>query len=338
MITLDQLKHILNNDDPQQVEQLAKQAQNLTIQYFGRARSIYAPLYLSNYCDNHCLYCGFNKDHPIQRSKLTREQMHKEMEKLATNGIQSILLLTGESRSHSPVPYIKDAVEIAKNYFASINIEVYPMEKDEYHQLFLAGVDGVTIYQETYNQNRYRQLHLEGKKRDYHYRFNTPERIARSGIRSIAMGILLGLSDIADDVYSLFQHVAWMEKHYPGVEYSVSFPRLIPLSDSPIKYTHVSDLTLVKLICLARVLFPRMGINLSTRERANMRDHAIMFGVTRISAASRTTVGGYCQQDNKDPQFDVMDHRSIPEIKNMLNQKGFDPVFTDWRRINNTPI
>lgn len=335
MITLTELKDILNNNDPQLVEQLAQEARAVTVRYFGRAISLYAPLYLANYCDNFCLYCGFNKEHHIKRTKLTPEQIKLEMEKLSSTGIQSVLLLTGESRSQTPVSYIAQAVTIAKNYFPHISLEVYPMDEDEYQELFHAGVDGITIYQETYNRDRYSRLHVKGKKRDYNYRYNTPERIARSGIRTINMGVLLGLSEVAEDVHRLFSHITRMEKHYPGVEYSVSFPRLIPLKDSPVEYVDVSDVTLVKLICLARILFPRVGINLSTREGARMRDHALQFGVTRISAASRTTVGGYCSQENKDPQFDVIDHRSVTEITGMLNARGFDPVFTDWRRIEN---
>jgi len=333
MISLTELKDILNNNDREFVEDLAQKARETTIQYFGRVVSLYAPLYLSNFCDNYCIYCGFQKNRQVKRKKLTIDEMHREMQKVSAAGIQNILLLTGESREKTPVDYIKGAVQAAKEYFPSISLEVYPLEVDEYRELFSAGVDGVTIYQETYNKARYKALHPGGKKADYQYRYSTPERVAQSGIRMINMGVLLGLSEVAEDIYHLFLHLEWMEKHYPGVEYALSFPRLIPLKNSFNDYIEVSDITLIKLICMARLLFPRVGINLSTREPAAIRDHALMLGVTRISAASKTTVGGYslCHANTKAPQFEVMDNRSVKEIVEMLEQKGFDPVFTDWR-------
>ncbi|UCH94228.1 MAG: 2-iminoacetate synthase ThiH [Candidatus Aminicenantes bacterium] len=338
MISFEELKGILDNNDKQFIESLAQKARATTIQYFGRAISIYAPLYLSNFCENYCVYCGFNRTMKVERKKLTLEEMHQEMKKISQSGIQNILLLTGESRSMTPVDYIKTAVTAAKDYFPGISLEVYPLEVDEYKELFEAGVDGVTIYQETYNKKRYKMLHQAGKKTDFHYRYETPERMAKSGIRMINMGVLLGLSEVAEDVYQLFLHLERMEKKYPGVEYALSFPRLIPLKESEIDYFEVPDITLIKLICTARILFPRVGINLSTRERPYIRDHALPLGVTKISAASKTSVGGYCVEENKDPQFEVMDKRSVTEIVGTLDQKGFDPVFTDWRRITNEAV
>lgn len=334
-LSLTDIQKVLENNDPQFIESLARQARDVTIRQFGRAMSLYAPLYLANYCDNHCIYCGFQQGLGVKRTKLNDDQMQAEMERLAAMGIQSILLLTGESRRMTPPEYIKHAVEVARDYFANISLEVYPLETEEYQMLYEAGVDGVTIYQETYDKERYTYLHPKGKKSDYQYRYDTPERIARSGIRMISMGVLLGLSEVAEDILALFTHLRWMEKHYPGVEYSVSFPRLIPLEVNSHRYIDVPDSTLVKLICLARILFPRVGINLSTRERAAIRDHALEIGVTRISAASKTTVGGYASCETKDPQFEVIDNRSVEQITRMLHQKGFDPVFTDWRRIDN---
>jgi 2-iminoacetate synthase len=335
-LSLKDIRDILENNEPGFVERLAGKARQTTIQYFGRAVSLYAPLYLANYCDNYCIYCGFQHNLPVKRKKLTVDRMRAEMERVSAMGIQSILLLTGESRRMTPVEYLEESVIAAKDYFPGISLEVYPLEEEEYRRLFHAGTDGVTIYQETYNKERYRFLHPKGKKADYDYRYGTPERIARAGIRTISMGVLLGLSDVAGDIHALFTHLAWMEKHFPGVEYSVSFPRLIPLKPSPGDYVKVTDVTLIKLICLARILFPRVGINLSTRERAAIRDNALEIGVTRISAASKTTVGGYATCETKDPQFEVIDNRSVEEITTMLERKGFDPVFTDWRRIENT--
>ncbi|MCP4216610.1 MAG: 2-iminoacetate synthase ThiH [bacterium] len=338
MISLDELKHILATDDRTIIENLAQKANTLTLQHFGRAVALYAPLYLANYCDNGCLYCGFSRSMPIKRKKLSPGEMREELEKVSQYGIQNILLLTGGSRKITPVEYIEEAVGIAADHFPGISLEVYPMETEEYAKLFRAGVDGVTIYQETYDTERYAKLHVAGKKTDYDYRYNTPERIAKAGIRTINMGVLLGLSEVARDVFQLFTHLEWMEKHYPGVEYTLSFPRLIPLEDSSNDYFEVSDTTLIKLICLARTLFPRVGINLSTRERAFIRDHALQLGVTKISAASKTSVGGYTHEEKDDLQFEVMDDRSVAEIVEVLKQNGFDPVFTDWRRIPNKSL
>ncbi|MCP5050853.1 MAG: 2-iminoacetate synthase ThiH [bacterium] len=335
MITLKQIKEVLDNNDPAFIEGLAQKSKETTLHHFGRTISLYAPLYLASYCDNICTYCGFSRNLKMERKRLTIDEMHREMETVASSGIQNILLLTGESDEMAPAAYIKEAVIVAKEYFPSISIEVQPLEVDEYQDLFLAGVDGVTVYQETYNRERYRFFHPKGKKSHYDDRYETPERIAKAGIRTISMGVLLGLADVAEDVHQLFLHLQWMEKHWPGVEYSLSFPRLIPLEFSRIKYVEITDITLIKLICLTRVLFPRVGINLSTRESATFRDHALKLGVTRISAASKTTVGGYTSEEARGPQFDIMDHRSVREVVAVLDRKGFDPVFTDWRRIQN---
>ena len=335
MIPFSEFKEIFTRDDGSFIEQLAQKARETSIRYFGRTVSIYAPLYLSNYCENYCLYCGFHSQKNISRKQLTCDEIREEMYHLSSCGIQSVLLLTGESRTKTPVSYIKEAVDIARNYFANISIEVYPMETVEYEELFSAGVDGVTIYQETYNTERYHALHVKGKKSDYEYRVQTPERIAKAGIRMINMGVLLGLTEPIEDLYHLFLHIEQMERQYPGVEYGISFPRVIPINDS-IQYWPIPDVFLIKSICIARLMFPRVGITLSTREKAFIRDHAINLGVTKISAASRTSVGGYSitpDNPDEDGQFEVMDKRSIDDIVQMLKLKGFDPVFTDWRRI-----
>ncbi len=335
MITLSEIQNTLDNSDPAFTEQLAQKAQSLTEQYFGRTISLYAPIYLSNYCSSHCTYCGFNSHNRIERMKLTAEQMHKEMAHVAQTGIENILLLTGESYKATPPSYLKEAVYIAKQYFTSISLEVHPMDTDEYHELFLSGVDGIAIYQETYDRNRYAEVHLSGKKKDYDYRCTTPQRIAQSGIRQISMGILLGLSTPAEDLLALYTHLRTMEKDYPGVEYSLSFPRLRKIKGEAYALSPIDDITLIKIICLTRTLFPRVGINLSTRENAALRDHAIKLGITRISAGSNTSVGGYDLKDSKDqdPQFDIADTRSVEDMIQYLKHENFDPILTDWRPV-----
>ncbi len=340
MITLNEIKNTLTNNDPLFLEELAQKSANLTRQYFGRTISLYAPIYLSNYCSSHCTYCGFNSHNRIDRIKLTHEQMHAEMQHVAKTGIKNILLLTGESYQATPLSYLREAVDIAKQYFTGISLEVHPMGTDEYAELFENGVDGITIYQETYDRKRYKEVHISGKKSDYDFRYATPQRAAQSGIRQISMGILLGLADIAPDLLALYEHLRFMEKNFPGVEYSVSFPRLRKIKGREFAICNVDDQMFIKIICLTRMLFPRIGINLSTRETALLRDNALELGFTRMSAGSNTSVGGYTIKDvdQQDPQFDIEDTRSVENIVQLLKAKNFDPVFTDWRPIENIKV
>lgn len=338
MMTFQQIKNILNDRNPASLEELADQAAHTTRQYFGRAISLYGPLYLSNFCSSHCTYCGFNSHNKIKRMALEPEQYRKEMQFIHSQGIRNILMLTGESYKHTPVSYLKKAAFIATEYFQGIALEVHPMELGEYKELFAAGVDGITIYQETYDRTRYAQVHLSGYKKDYNFRYDTPCRAAQAGMRHISLGILLGLSDVAQDVFALYQHLNELEKSFPGVEYSVSFPRLRTVKATSLASCNVDDLQFVKIISLTRLLFPRVGINLSTREAPALRDHLLEIGITRISAGSNTSVGGYTLLEDtaQDPQFDIKDRRSVDEIVKMLKVRGFDPVFTDWRHIENS--
>jgi len=338
LISLEKIKFILENNDPRFVEDLAQKAREITIRYFGRTISLFTPLYLSNYCENQCDYCGFNRLNEMPRKKLSLPEIKSELKTISASGIQNILLLTGGSRKETPVNYLINAVKAAKHYFPSIGLEVYSLEEDEYRILFHNGVDSITIYQETYNREQYKRLHQVGEKADFDYRYFTPERIAKSGIRMLTMGVLLGLSEISEDVYRLFRHLEHMENTYPGIEYSLSFPRLIPPNSSKYNYRRIADLTLIKLICMARILFPRVGINISTREKSALRDQAIFLGVTRMSAASKTTVGGYALKNIAAGQFAVKDNRSVEEIIRLIKSSGYDPVFTDWRRINNPSL
>ena len=336
-LSYEYIHSVLGDTNPGTTERLAQQAATLTRQHFGRTISLYAPIYLSNYCSSFCTYCGFNNRQKIKRIKLTLPEIRHEMRQVAQTGIENILLLTGESYTATPLPYLQEAVKAAKECFTGISLEVYPMETDEYRTLYQNGVDGVTVYQETYDRKRYREVHLGGKKKDYDYRLAAPERIARAGMRYISIGILLGLGDPAADLIDLFQHLRSLEKNYPAVEYSLSFPRLRQIKGEKFCAKTVNDITFTKIICLARILFPRVGINLSTREPARLRDHLIECGVTRLSAGSKTSVGGYTLPDPsaQDPQFDILDSRSVEDIILMLRTREFDPVLTDWRPIAN---
>lgn len=340
-LRIDDLDYVLRTDDRGLLEELAQAAHALTRQYFGRAMSLYAPLYISNYCQNECAYCGFHVSHTdMTRRKLTFGEIDKECEALAATGIRSCLILTGESRFHSPPSFIREAVVVAGRHFPDISLEVYPLETDEYREMYLAGADGVTLYQETYNRKRYDELHLSGPKKVFEYRYQAPERIAMAGFRHISMGALLGLADWREDVPAFFKHVRYMEKTFPGIEYTLSFPRLRPVADDDRRYYEVSDRDMVKIICVGRLLFPRAGINLSTRENADFRDRIIDFGITKMSAGSLTSVGGYADSDkaHHDGQFEVHDQRSLADVKSMLVGRGFDPVVTDWRSIVNQKV
>ncbi len=262
--------------------------------------------------------------------------MNQEMKHVADQGIENILLLTGESYKVTPLSYLMDTVTVAKQYFPNISLEVHPMEEDEYKTLFLHGVDGITVYQETYDRERYKKVHLSGIKADYDFRAGTAQRAAAAGIRSISLGILLGLSsNTSQDLFDLYEHLSFMEKNYPGVEYSLSFPRIQKIKGEDFGKVYIDDKTFIKIICLTRTLFPRVGINLSTREKPELRDHALKLGITRMSAGSNTSVGGYTLKEpqQQDPQFDIEDTRSVKAITTLLKEKNLDPVFTDWRRI-----
>ena len=337
MISLTHIQKILSDPRPETLEALAQDARRITEQNFGRTIALYAPIYLSNYCSSHCTYCGFHSMNKIERVKLTMDEARKEMEQVHSTGIRNVLMLTGESYKFTPVSYLKDAATVAKDFFQGIAIEVHPMLTSEYKELFEAGIDGVTIYQETYDRDRYAEVHLSGYKKNYDYRRETPARAAAAGMRQISMGILLGLSQVAKDVYELFTHLRELEKAFPGVEYSVSFPRLRTIKGREFALCDVNDQNFIKIICMTRILFPRVGINLSTREEPRLRDHLLGIGITKISAGSNTAVGGYTikSADEQDPQFDTEDKRSVEEVVAMVKSRGFDPVFTDWRPIEN---
>ncbi|HEX2967161.1 MAG TPA: 2-iminoacetate synthase ThiH [Syntrophorhabdaceae bacterium] len=336
-LRIDDIQYIVRSDDNELLIDMVQAARSISLRNFGRAVSLYAPLYISNYCRNECLYCGFQVHSRTERRKLDFAEIENECAALAATGIRSCLILTGESRYHSPPEYIRQAVLIARKFFANVSLEIYPLDTHEYHDLFLAGADGVTLFQETYDRIRYAVLHPGGPKRNFEYRFGAPERIAEAGFRHISMGVLLGLSDWQNDVNELFRHLRHMEKTYPGVEYALSFPRLRALADDRTQYFEVSDREMVKIICAGRILFPRVGINISTREDPSFRDMILELGITKMSAGSLTTVGGYADQSKKREtgQFQVHDSRSLAEIKSMLSQKGYDPVLTEWRYISN---
>lgn len=315
------------------IELMAQKARKLTLKHFGKVIFLYTPLYVANYCVNQCVYCGFNILNDITRKKLTIDEVEKEAKIIYDTGLKHILLLTGESRSHSSVDYIKECVITLKKYFRSISIEIYPLEIDEYRELIEAGVDGFTMYQEVYNEEIYEQLHIKGPKKNYRFRIDAPERACMAGMRSVNIGALLGLDDWRREAFFTGLHADYLQNKYPDTELSVSLPRMRPHSGAFQPRVSVDDKSLVQIMLAFRLFLPRAGITLSTRERAEFRDNLIGLGVTKMSAGSSTEVGGHALSSKSEGQFDICDTRSVKEMTELIYSKGYQPVFKDWQEI-----
>lgn len=312
---------------------MAQRANELTLQHFGRTIQLYTPLYLANYCANHCVYCSFAVRNHLPRKKLTLEQVKAEAKAITATGLRHILILTGESSVHSSVDYIADCVQVLKKYFDSITIEVYPLDTPDYQRLVAAGVDGLTIYQEVYQEEVYAELHPRGPKRNYRYRLDGPERGCQAKMRSVGIGALLGLSDWRQEAFFTGVHADYLQNKYLDTEISVSVPRIRPNVGHFTPQVDVTDRDLVQAILAYRLFMPRAGITISTRERAELRNNLINLGVTKMSAGVSTEVGGHTDDDDSTgtSQFEISDGRSVAEIKSMLIKNGFQPVFKDWQ-------
>jgi len=313
------------------LEEMAQKAHRLTLQHFGRAMLLYTPLYLSDYCINHCSYCGFSAGNKINRQTLTLAEVKAEAEVIAATGLRHILLLTGESRRHAPVDYIAGCIRLLKSRFSSIGIEIYPLTEEEYRYLAEAGADSLTIYQEVYDTAIYDQVHLKGPKQDYLFRLEAPERGCRAGLRAVNVGALLGLADWRRETFFGALHALYMQNSYPEVEISYSVPRLRPYSGKQVAVHQVTDRNLVQILLSLRLFMPRLGLTLSTRERSDLRDKLISLGITKMSAASCTSVGGRTFSGSE-VQFVINDERGVAKIRAALSAKGYDPVFKDWHQ------
>ncbi|MCX7882437.1 MAG: 2-iminoacetate synthase ThiH [Brevinematales bacterium] len=312
------------------LEDMAILSQKITAKHFGRAILLFAPLYVSDYCQNRCVYCGFRAQNTFARTKLSLEEIRKNGEVLSSKGFRHVLLLTGDAPSITPVEFFEDMLRVLHPMFDSLALEVYPLKTDEYVRLKQVGLDGLTIYQETYERKIYDEVHPTGPKKDYLWRLETPERGAMAGLRWITIGALYGLADPLHDAFWTAMHLMTLKKYYPEVEWGVSLPRMNPAEgDFVPKYT-LSDRRFVQYLLAFRIFFPTVGITLSTRERPYMRDIVIPLGVTKVSAESHTEVGGYTEKPCHIPQFEVADTRSVEEMKRVIAHKGFDPVFKDW--------
>lgn len=330
--SLDRVKNLLSHDTVEFLENMAISAKKTREQYFGNTIKLFTPLYISNYCQNGCLYCAFKQDNKISRKQLSQDELEKECLAVSKSGIRHILVLTGEAPGVATFDFLKSSLKKVNSHFSSTSIEVYPIEQSEYKELVDdAGLDGLTIYQETYSKDAYKINHPYGQKSDYSWRLNCPERGAKAGIRTITLGSLLGLDDPFLELGALAIHIDYLQKKYPEVEFTVSFPRLRPIvgSSFDVKYP-ISDKFYAQILLAFRLLFPHIGITLSTRESEQMRNGLIPLGVTKISAGVSTSVGDSSTDDPSDEQFDIADERSVDEICNWLGQNGFQPVLHDW--------
>jgi 2-iminoacetate synthase len=312
------------------LEEMAQAAHRSTVSNFGYTILLYTPLYLSNYCVNHCVYCGFQTAHEIERRKLTLPEVEKEARAIAATGLKHLLILTGESPAHSPVSYIKDCVTVLKQYFSSISIEIYPLNTEEYAELIAVGVDGLTVFQEVYDITTYARLHPQGPKRDYRYRLESPDRAGEAGIRTITIGPLLGLADWRTEVFFAGLHARYLQNRFPDTEISISFPRMRPQFGNYQPESPVSDRELVQIILAFRLFLPRAGITLSTRESPELRDNLLNLGITKMSAGSSTAVGGHTDAVEAVGQFEISDHRSVLEMREDIAMLGYKPILKDW--------
>lgn len=317
------------------LEQMARRAKQETAKHFGNTVCMFTPLYIANYCENYCVYCGFNCSNKIKRGKLSMEEIEAEYKTISSTGLHEILLLTGESKTASPVEYIADAVRLAKKYFSTIGIEVYPMNSDEYAMLKKAGADFVSVYQETYDPVKYEEVHLRGAKRVFPYRFNAQERALMGGMRGVAFGSLLGLSDFRKDAYAAGLHAFLIQQKYPWAEISYSLPRLRPyINNEDNNPNDVHEKQLLQVMLAYRIFMPYAGITISTRERAGFRDNVVGLAATKISAGVKVGIGGHGDNEQKgDEQFEISDPRTVDEVRNSLFNKGLQPVFTDYVRV-----
>ncbi len=315
------------------LEEMAQRAQEETRKHFGNSVFMFTPLYIANYCENYCIYCGFNCHNKIRRAKLNEEQIEQEMQAIAETGLQEILLLTGESRKMSDVKYIGEACKIARKYFKVIGLEVYPMNSDEYAYLHECGADYVTVFQETYNSHKYETLHLAGHKRIFPYRINAQERAVRGGMRGVGFAALLGLDDFRKDAFATGYHAYLLQRKYPHAEIAFSCPRLrLIINNDKINPKDVHEAQLLQVITAYRIFMPFANITISTRECARVRDNVIKMGATKISAGVSVGIGEHSEENDNvgDGQFEISDGRNVEEVYQAICHQGLQPVMSDY--------
>lgn len=320
------------------LEKMAEKAKYETSKHFGNTVYLFTPLYIANYCENYCVYCGFNCYNQINRKKLNYEEIEHEMKVIADSGIEEILMLTGESRKVSDVEYIGEACKLASKYFKNVGLEIYPLNSDEYKYLHECGADYVTVFQETYDSDKYETLHLMGHKRVFPYRFEAQERALMGGMRGVGFSALLGLADFRKDAFASALHVYYLQRKYPYAEYSLSCPRLRPIiNNDRINPLDVGERQLCQVLCAYRIFLPYVGITVSSREQKHFRDGIVKIAATKVSAGVSTGIGDheskYTGKDNGnagDEQFEISDGRSFDQMYADMTDEGMQPVLNDY--------
>jgi 2-iminoacetate synthase len=337
--TVEDFKALLSPAAEPFLEQMAQKARIETGKHFGNTVYIFTPLYIANYCENYCVYCGFNCYNHINRMKLTMEQIEKEMKIIADSGMEEILILTGESRSKSDVTYIGEACKLARKYFKMVGLEIYPVNVDEYKYLHECGADYVTVFQETYDADKYETLHLMGHKRVWPYRFDSQERALMGGMRGVGFSALLGLSDFRKDALASALHVYYLQRKYPQAEMSLSCPRLRPIiNNDKINPLDVHETQLCQILCAYRIFLPFVGITVSSRESEAFRNGIVKIAATKVSAGVSTGIGDheskYTGKENDstegDEQFEINDARSFDKMYRDMSNEGLQPVLNDY--------
>ena len=337
--TIEDFKALLSPAAEPFLEQMAQRARLETSKHFGNTVYLFTPLYIANYCENYCVYCGFNCYNHIKRMKLSMEQIEKEMKVIADSGMEEILILTGESRGQSNLEYIGEACKLARKYFRMVGLEVYPVNTDEYKYLHECGADYVTVFQETYDTDKYEQLHLLGHKRVWPYRFDAQERALRGGMRGVAFSALLGLSDFRKDALASALHVYYLQRKYPHAEMSLSCPRLRPIiNNDKINPLDVHEKQLCQVLCAYRIFLPYVGITVSSRESAEFRNGIVKIAATKVSAGVSTGIGDHeskytgkeSDEVQGDEQFEIDDNRSLDKMYKDIAEEGLQPVLNDY--------
>lgn len=337
--SLEDFKALLSPAAEPFLEEMAQRARSETGKHFGNTVYLFTPLYIANYCENYCVYCGFNCYNHISRMKLTLEQIEREMQIIADSGMEEILILTGESRAQSGVAYIGEACKLARRYFRMVGLEIYPVNTDEYRYLHECGADYVTVFQETYDTQKYETLHLLGHKRVWPYRFDAQERALMAGMRGVAFSALLGLSDFRKDALASALHVYYLQRKYPHAEMSLSCPRLRPIvNNDRINPLDVHEKQLCQILCAYRIFLPFVGITVSSRESASFRDGIVKIAATKVSAGVSTGIGDheskYTGKESETPegdeQFEINDGRSLEAMYRDIEGGGLQPVLNDY--------
>lgn len=337
--SIEDFKALLSPAAEPFLEEMAERAKRETSRHFGNTVYLFTPIYIANYCENYCVYCGFNCYNDINRVKLNMEQIEQEMKVIADSGMEEILILTGESRGKSSVEYIGEACKLARKYFRMVGLEIYPVNTDEYRYLHECGADYITVFQETYDSDKYETLHLWGHKRVWPYRFDAQERALRGGMRGVAFSALLGLSDFRKDALATAMHAYYLQRKYPYAELSLSCPRLRPIiNNEKINPLDVGEKQLCQVLCAYRIFLPFVGITVSSRESASFRNGIVKIAATKVSAGVSTGVGDHedkytgneAGEDAGDEQFEICDGRSLEKMYADIEDEGLQPVLNDY--------